>query len=145
MAQQLPPSKTKIICTIGPASRSRPVLECMMLNGMSIARVNLTHGDLEVEALAERLARTLGEEVVQHRPARRVRDGGPPQPRGSDRIAVDLSASRQRPHGQPELYAVADVAGHRGGPEQHGPGLLVSAGKYERRAPNRGACLIIIS
>ena len=45
-----PSSKTKIICTIGPASWSQPMLERMIRNGMDIARVNLSHGDLDRHA-----------------------------------------------------------------------------------------------
>ena len=47
---KLPSSKTKIVCTIGPASQSQPVLERMICNGMDIARVNLSHGDLDRHA-----------------------------------------------------------------------------------------------
>jgi pyruvate kinase len=43
----LPLHKTKIVCTIGPASHSLEVLEEMIVAGMSIARINLSHGDFE--------------------------------------------------------------------------------------------------
>jgi len=43
----LPEQKTKIVCTVGPASRSASILKGMILRGMSVARINLSHGTLE--------------------------------------------------------------------------------------------------
>ncbi|HEX6296977.1 MAG TPA: pyruvate kinase, partial [Burkholderiales bacterium] len=38
-------NRTKIVCTLGPATDAPGVLEELMRSGMSVARVNLSHGE----------------------------------------------------------------------------------------------------
>ena len=44
----LPPNKTKIVCTIGPASESPEVLEKMILAGLNVALSTSHMGTLPV-------------------------------------------------------------------------------------------------
>ncbi|MEA4845629.1 MAG: pyruvate kinase, partial [Clostridiaceae bacterium] len=37
--------KTKIVCTIGPASESEDMIRQLILSGMNVARLNFSHGD----------------------------------------------------------------------------------------------------
>jgi len=39
--------KTKIVCTIGPASETKEILRELMLSGMNVARINFSHGSYE--------------------------------------------------------------------------------------------------
>lgn len=40
-----PTKKTKVVCTIGPASQEQNVLEELIVSGMNVARINFAHGD----------------------------------------------------------------------------------------------------
>ncbi len=55
--------KTKIICTVGPASEDRQILRSMMLNGMNGARLNFSHGTQEGQKRKIDLIKELREEL----------------------------------------------------------------------------------
>jgi pyruvate kinase len=60
--------RTKIVCTIGPASRSPETLEQMMRAGMDVARLNFSHGTpaehLEVITAVRRIAERMGRSIA---------------------------------------------------------------------------------
>lgn len=60
--------KTKIVCTIGPASENLDVLEQLILNGMNVARLNFSHGSheehLEKIKTIRRLRRKLNKPIA---------------------------------------------------------------------------------
>src|SRR5512139_2491799 len=57
--------RTKIVCTLGPASDSDDIVRAMVHAGMSVARINFSHGDHVTHAMRiERVRRIAREENV---------------------------------------------------------------------------------
>ncbi|MFT7685661.1 MAG: pyruvate kinase [Candidatus Azotimanducaceae bacterium] len=56
--------KTKIICTIGPASNSYDMLEKLAAAGMDIVRLNMSHGDHESAAKVIKSIQTLNKKIT---------------------------------------------------------------------------------
>ncbi len=44
--------KTKIVCTLGPSTESQAQIQSLVESGMSVARLNISHGTLESHATA---------------------------------------------------------------------------------------------
>ena len=123
----LPTHKTKIVCTIGPASESREVMEQMIRAGMNIARLNLSHGDFEghqrvIESIrtaaspvgrrvaimadlsgAQDANRSIGEGAVGAAPGRRVLAYHPDNAGDENRVSVTF-ARLLKPYNQGILY-----------------------------------------
>jgi pyruvate kinase len=55
--------KTRIICTIGPATESYEILQKMYEAGMNIARLNMSHGDHDFHAKVIQHIKTLNKKV----------------------------------------------------------------------------------
>ncbi|MGB9929946.1 MAG: pyruvate kinase [Methanosarcina sp.] len=60
---QIPDHKTKIVCTIGPASSSEGVIRQLILAGMNVARINFSHGDFDSHKEVIRRVRKVAEEL----------------------------------------------------------------------------------
>lgn len=59
-------SKTKIVCTIGPASNSLSMLRKLMLSGMDVARLNFSHGTHQDHATTIERIRELNKKYRRH-------------------------------------------------------------------------------
>ncbi len=74
-------NKTKIVCTIGPASRSPEVLETLLTAGMNIARLNFSHGEFEqhktdietIKSVADKLGKPVA--IMADLPGPKIRIG----------------------------------------------------------------------
>lgn len=60
---EIPDHKTKIVCTIGPASSSEEMIRKLMLAGMNVARINFSHGDFESHSRVVRIIRKVADEL----------------------------------------------------------------------------------
>ncbi|MEK9209159.1 MAG: pyruvate kinase, partial [Patescibacteria group bacterium] len=75
------PTRTQIVCTIGPASQEPAVLDALIAHGMDVARLNFSHGSYENHALliknirdaAKRAGRTIP--IIQDLSGPRVQEG----------------------------------------------------------------------
>ena len=59
--------KTKIVCTIGPASDNMEMLRKLIANGMNVMRMNFSHGDYNEQLRKLELARQLEKEGIYTR------------------------------------------------------------------------------
>jgi len=57
--------KTKIVCTIGPASESEETLEQLIESGMNVARLNFSHGDHDEHLTRIKRIRKISEKLGQ--------------------------------------------------------------------------------
>lgn len=55
--------KTKIVCTLGPASADRETMESLLLSGMNVARLNFSHGTHEQHKVMIDLFRSVRDQL----------------------------------------------------------------------------------
>jgi len=55
--------KTKIVCTLGPASESKEILTELVKNGLNVARLNFSHGDHAEQKIRMDLVKEIREEL----------------------------------------------------------------------------------
>jgi pyruvate kinase len=92
------PCRTKIVCTLGPASSSPEALRSLMEAGLNVARINFSHGAHEQHAATIRRVRDLADElkrpvaILGDLQGPRIRIGDLPRPiqlgDGSDVVLV---------------------------------------------------------
>ena len=69
MTQSTPASPvrlTKIVCTIGPATRSSTMIAALARAGMSVARLNMSHGDHKSHLQVIRNIKSLNKDQLEH-------------------------------------------------------------------------------
>ncbi len=57
------PRRAKIICTVGPSSRSPEMMRALLLNGMDVARFNFSHGGPNLQSEHVETLRRVSAEV----------------------------------------------------------------------------------
>ncbi len=104
--------RTKIVCTIGPASRKRAVIERLLRAGMDVARLNFSHGThaehaqaiADLREAARKLNRPLA--LLQDLSGPKVRLGTFPVPSVTLRRGQEVGFTEQV-EGEPEMTAAS--------------------------------------
>jgi pyruvate kinase len=99
--------RTKIVATIGPASRDPAIMRSLFISGLNVIRLNFSHGTPEEHAEVIRNARSISADlglhtaVLQDLPGPKVRTG---------KLAGDVASVRLE-DGKPFTLTIEDVPG----------------------------------
>jgi pyruvate kinase len=142
--------RTKIVCTLGPATDAPGVLDALVRSGMSVARLNLSHGEhaehLRRIAELRETARRLGEPVavLADLPGPKFRVGALPEGgrrlEDGERVVLEPEpgGSGALPVRNPELLAAL----HDGEPVYLADGAIEL--RVAHAAPGRAVCEVVI-
>lgn len=97
--------KTKIICTIGPASEGEEILEQLIQSGMNAARLNFSHGDYEEHGRRIKIIKSLRERLKK--PVAIILDTKGPEIRTGN----FSNGSVELKQGQPFVFTTREVLG----------------------------------
>jgi pyruvate kinase len=144
--------RTKIVCTIGPASQSETVLKGLIQAGMDVARLNFSHGDYAFHAriikrirqLAHRLGRPVA--ILQDLQGPKIRVG----PIAGDRARLQtgrrFSLTTRKLMGSSQIVSVNYEQLHR--VVKKGDRILLGDGEIELEAlrlrPDEVICKILV-
>lgn len=129
--------RTRIVCTIGPATSTHAMVERLIRNGMSVARLNLSHGSKEdhegfvrtVREVAEELHVSIG--ILADLPGPKYRVGEMDGPELQLQRNADFTLFANERKGTPEGVNVWPVGLHRD--VKKGAKILLDEGKVELR------------
>ena len=110
---KLPACKTKIVCTIGPASFKPEIMRDMLEAGMNVARLNFSHGEFETHAQVIRDLRLTAEEqgkelaIMADLPGPKIRIGRIPDQPIDLEIGQSLTLTTEGVAGTTERISVS--------------------------------------
>ncbi len=131
---------TKIVCTIGPASESPAVLRDMILSGMSVARLNFSHGSPDEHANKIRLVRDISRElgrpvaILQDLAGPKIRVGHIPDPGIMIKTGSTFILTTRILEGNDNMVSVTDPNLHK--VVSSGDTILLADGLMELRVLN---------
>ena len=110
---QNPIPKTKIICTLGPASETREMIKSLVQSGMNVARLNFSHGTPAEHGEKIRIIREVSDElnipvaILQDLAGPKIRVGLIPEPGIRIESGQSLILSTKKFVGTPEKVSVS--------------------------------------
>jgi pyruvate kinase len=130
--------RTKIICTIGPASRSPEMLRELIRSGMNVARLNLSHGDYDVHS--ENVVRIRGASEELGQPVAILMDLQGPKLRVGEMQGEGVALNK----GEEIILTTRPVVGHAGESPVQFPDLPQLVGPGDRVLMDDGLLEVVV-